>query len=226
MLNERPSADTRPRLQAEETPYGMRYVAIRRPFHDPDTMQYVRVTAWAAPFYVQIPANDKYTPAQVFVPIDEHNTFLYFIAASNHHVMDQDDWRRRTGGVVGSDVDENYRKLRTLQNTYLQDRAAMGEGLSFTGIHGLMTQDMAMQETMGPIVDRSREHLGTSDVAIIKYRRLLLSALREFQEGAPTLGLGGDVDPAEILSVEGLIQKEQTWQDWHAQKVAELRVQS
>lgn len=223
-LNERPSADTRPKLQAEQTPYGMRYVAIRRPIRNPETTQYVRVSAWAAPFYVQIPPNDKYCPAQVFVPIDEHNTYLYFIESSDRYPVDQENWRRRNGGLVGADLDENYRKLRTLENNYLQDRAAMADGRSFTGIHGLMTQDMAMQETMGPIVDRSREHLGTSDVAIIKYRRVLLDALRAFQAGSPPLGLTPDVDPAGILSVESVISKEQSWQDYHAQCVAELRV--
>lgn len=223
-LNERPSADTRPKLQAERTPYGMRYVAIRRPIHDPETTQYIRVSAWASPFYVQIPPNDRYSPAQVFVPIDEHNTFLYFIEASERYPVDQDNWRRRNGSLVGPDLDENYRKRRTIENNYLQDRGAMADGRSFTGIHGLMNQDMAMQETMGPIVDRSLEHLGTSDVAIIKYRRVLLDSLREFHAGSAPIGLTPDVDPAEILSVESLIPLDQPWQDYHAKCVGELRV--
>jgi len=31
---------------------------------------------------------------------------------------------------------------------------------SYTGIDGINQQDRALQESMGPIVDRSREHLG------------------------------------------------------------------
>ena len=36
---------------------------------------------------------------------------------------------------------------------------------------------------MGPIVDRSCEHLLLGDAAIIKLRQLLLQALRDYEEG-------------------------------------------
>ena len=48
---------------------------------------------------------------------------------------------------------------------------------TFTGIDGINTQDFALQEGMGPIVDRSKEHLGTTDRAIIVLRQLLLEAI-------------------------------------------------
>jgi hypothetical protein len=52
-----------------------------------------------------------------------------------------------------------------------------------TGIHGFATQDMAIQESMGPLVDRTRERLGTSDTAIIAARRLLLQEIRALEAG-------------------------------------------
>jgi hypothetical protein len=44
-------------------------------------------------------------------------------------------------------------------------------------------QDRAIQEGMGPVVDRSMERLGTSDVAIIAMRQRLLKAVRELERG-------------------------------------------
>ena len=66
----------------------------------------------------------------------------------------QDDWRKFCAGRVGVDLDRDYRKIRTLENNFLQDREAMKAG-DFTGIKGIPAQDMAMWETMGPIADRS-----------------------------------------------------------------------
>ncbi|MGH7750954.1 MAG: Rieske 2Fe-2S domain-containing protein, partial [Candidatus Dormibacteria bacterium] len=59
---------------------------------------------------------------------------------------------------------------------------------TFTGITGVNTQDMALQEGMGPIVDRSKEHLGTSDRAIIVMRQLLMEAMNDLDAGNPIRG--------------------------------------
>jgi hypothetical protein len=53
---------------------------------------------------------------------------------------------------------------------------------SMTGIHGFASQDQAVQESIGPTVDRTRERLGTSDTAIIAMRRLLLQEIRALEE--------------------------------------------
>ena len=52
-----------------------------------------------------------------------------------------------------------------------------------TGIHGFAAQDQAIQESMGTVVDRTQERLGTSDTAIIATRRLLLQEIRALQQG-------------------------------------------
>jgi len=60
---------------------------------------------------------------------------------------------------------------------------------SFTGIDGINVQDRAIQETMGPIVDRTKEHLGPADKAIIQMRRLLFQAMQTVQEGGTPAGV-------------------------------------
>jgi phthalate 4,5-dioxygenase oxygenase subunit len=67
-------------------------------------------------------------------------------------VPDAAFWRRFLGAEVGVDVDRLFRKMRTRDNDFLQDRAAIREG-NFTGIHGMPNQDIAMWETMRPIAD-------------------------------------------------------------------------
>jgi hypothetical protein len=55
---------------------------------------------------------------------------------------------------------------------------------TFSGIGEYFpAQDAWAVETQGPIHDRSREHLGTSDVCIISARRLLLDAIRAVEHG-------------------------------------------
>ncbi|MGK4456071.1 hypothetical protein, partial [Klebsiella pneumoniae] len=56
----RPSADKAPRIEVERTPFGFRYVAIRKPIVDADKQDYVRMTLFVAPFTVHIPSNDRY----------------------------------------------------------------------------------------------------------------------------------------------------------------------
>ena len=60
--------------------------------------------------------------------------------------------------------DATRRKLRTLENNFLQDRKAMREKRehwSFSGIPwGKPHQDMAVIESMGPLTDWGTEHLG------------------------------------------------------------------
>ena len=49
---------------------------------------------------------------------------------------------------------------------------------TFTGIEGVSEQDAAIQDSMGPIQDRTREHLGPTDVGVVEFRKLLMGAAR------------------------------------------------
>jgi phthalate 4,5-dioxygenase len=209
----RPSKDKAPRMQFQPTSYGFKYAAIRTPIKDAETHDYVRTTLFIAPFTVLIPPNDQYNLAQMLVPLDDVNTMFYWIAwhPDPGKGISQQAWRRFCGAEVGSDLDLNFRKLRNLQNNYQQDRAAMKRG-DFTGIHGIPTQDMAMWESMGPIVDRSRDRPGASDVAVVQFRRMMVAAAKKVQEGGPAIGTA---EPravhAELASFEGLVPKSTDW---------------
>ena len=66
-------------------------------------------------------------------------------------------------------------------NDHMLDREMQRRGESYTGIVGIPLQDQAIQEWMGPIVDRTREHLASSDRMVMLTRRALLKAVREYQ---------------------------------------------
>jgi phthalate 4,5-dioxygenase oxygenase subunit len=70
-----------------------------------------------------------------------------------------------------------------------------------------------MWETMGPIVDRTRERLGASDVAIVEFRRIMVDAARKMREGGPAIGLGEPRIPhVKLRSFEGIVPKATNWQ--------------
>ena len=208
----RPSEDKAPRFEVEMTSYGMRYAAIRRPIKNADTHVYVRITAFVAPSTALIPPNNVYSLANVNVPMDDTHTMFYFIAWSDRGPgIDNDAWRAFCHARVGVDLDANYRRLRVLGNNYLQDRDAMKRG-DHTGIPGIPTQDMAMWETMGPITDRSRERLGASDTAIVRFRKLMVDAAQRVARGEPAIGTTAPQIPlARIRSFEGVVPKGVDW---------------
>lgn len=204
----RPSLDKAPRLEIDPTPWGFRYVALRTPIERPDTHHYARTTLFIAPFTVLIPPNDQYNLAQMLVPIDDVNCMFYWIAWHETRGIAQDAWRKFCAAEVGVDLDRNYRKLRNAGNDYLQDREAMKHG-DFTGIRGIPAQDMAMWESMGSIVDRSRDHLGTSDRAIVQFRKQMIAAARKAAAGESPFS--ASVARVGLRSFEGLVEKSIDW---------------
>jgi phthalate 4,5-dioxygenase len=208
----RPSNDKAPRLVFEPTNYGFRYAAIRKPIKDPETTQYVRSTLFIAPFTVLIPPNNEYNLAQMLVPIDDVNTMFYWIAwhPDPKKGITQDAWRRFCAAEVGIDLDSRFRRIRTLSNDFMQDREAMKRG-DWTGISGIPAQDMAMWESMGRITDRSEDQFGSSDLAVAQFRRLMVAAVKRFQEGGPAIGAGEHTPHAELASFEGIVPKSTDW---------------
>jgi hypothetical protein len=99
---------------------------------------------------------------------------------------------REYNGIHTENIPGSDRAIANRDNDYLIDRELQASGTSYTGMRGLGIQDCAIQESMGPIADRTIEHLGVSDTAIIKIRRLLLQTLKDHADGKPLSGL----DPA------------------------------
>ncbi|MFZ0196996.1 MAG: Rieske 2Fe-2S domain-containing protein [Pseudolabrys sp.] len=209
----RPSTDKAPRFQIERTSYGFRYAAIRRPINDEATHDYIRTTVYIAPYTALIPPNNVHNVATLLTPEDDHNTIFYFIAwnGADKAGIDADAWRKFNVLQWGVDVDRNFDGVRTRDNLYRQDRAAMKQG-NFTGISGIPNQDIAMWESMGPISDRSKERVGASDVAVVAFRRLMVEAARTTDSKGPAIGTTEPhIRHATISSYEGVVPKTTNW---------------
>jgi phthalate 4,5-dioxygenase len=209
----RPSTDKAPRFQIERTNYGFRYAAIRRPIKNEATHDYIRTTVYIAPFTALIPPNNVHNVATLLTPEDDTHTIFYFIAwnGCDKPGIGVDAWRKFNVLQWGVDVDGNFDSVRTADNLYRQDRAAMKTG-NFTGIAGIPNQDIAMWEGMGPITDRSQERLGSSDVAVAAFRRLMVEAARTMRDGGHAIGTAEPhIAHASISSFEGVVPKTVNW---------------
>ena len=88
---------------------------------------------------------------------------------------------------VHAEVDEQWVPIRNRANDYLIDREAQ-RTRSFTGIEGISEQDAAIQDSQGFIADRTREHLGPTDLGIVRFRRCVLDAANALAAGVRAAG--------------------------------------
>jgi len=217
------NADGAPRLEVERTPYGYTYAGIRASRADEN---YVRVYHYVMPAQqlrggvTHWQGGIKTVPTlhgHIWVPIDDEHTWTFnwiYAYDPNIPVSHEDALtsERNSGRGPEDYIPGTFRLKQNKANDYLIDRQVQ-KTKTFTGIKGINTQDMALQEGMGPICDRSKEHLGTSDRAIIASRQLLLEALRVMDAG----GTPRAVDPEtyrDIRAVDLLIPKTERWQDY------------
>ncbi len=140
------------------------------------------------PFHKIIASNPM--AAHVWAPIDDHHTMLYSVDYNAERPLTDADLARSRAhnGIHTENIPGTDRARQNKDNDYLIDRALQASGGSFTGMKGLGIQDCAIQESMGLIADRTLEHLGISDTAIVKIRRLLLQTLKDHAAGKPLPG--------------------------------------
>jgi len=201
-----------PRLELDVTDYGYRYAGVR-PLDE--TSIHVRTYHFILPFHQIRPSRSEggvpLVAGHMWVPIDDENTMVYNWEYSVTEPLTEDDRLERRLGNGPHDVDQTtFRSIRNKRNNYLLDRHVQ-KTESFTGIDGINTQDRATQEGMGPIVDRSREHLGPADRAIIQARRLLLEAMKNVADGGTPRG----VEPtySELAAAEAVLPKGTDWRE-------------
>jgi phthalate 4,5-dioxygenase len=136
--------------------------------------------------------NHAYAPAafpgeiyygQCWVPVDDVSCWIYTYSWVPDRPLTNAERTKFAGGFgVHSQVDADYMPLRNPRNDYQLDRA-LQKSLSFTGIAGVSDQDAAIQDSQGPIQDRTREHLGPTDLGIVEFRKLVMGAARALAGG-------------------------------------------
>ncbi|MEK4030509.1 Rieske 2Fe-2S domain-containing protein [Pseudobacillus sp. FSL P4-0506] len=189
----------------EDANYGKRCIAVGIGTEEENAFMEIH---YIFPFYTYPPRfGGEDGMWHAFIPRDDYSTWSWDVQFSHDRAIDVQAQHDRRG----LQLDEEFRKKINMENEYGQDRGLQKTG-NFTGIRGIANQDHAATETMGPIVDRSIEHLGTSDLPIIHMRRLLLQQLKAFQQGQKPMQL--DNPSLKTLYSDGLYDDNQkTWQE-------------
>jgi hypothetical protein len=207
------SVDGSPRFEIEPTWCGLRAAAIR---DLPEGGTYVRVSTFAMPFIGSV-ARGKMIDGKLDgflvvyqVPADDEHTWRYNFRLKRSEPMTPPELRpdRRQVGV-------EYQLLAGKPNEYLLDREKQRTS-NFTGIDGFATQDACVTQSMGPITDRSEEHLGVSDTYVIALRRYLLKAIHDFERGEDPPGLAFDParnDFAETMCTWTTVPEGTSWRE-------------
>jgi phenylpropionate dioxygenase-like ring-hydroxylating dioxygenase large terminal subunit len=202
------ATDTAPRFYIRPTDYGM-LIGARR--HADDASYYWRITQFLLPFYTMIArhSQDSAILGHAWTPIDDYNTWTFTMTWNPGRPLDSRD-EDRTKVHVPVKQDGSYRPLLGRNENYGLDRDVQRYH-STTGIEGIGLQDAAVQESMGPIIDRSREILGSGDAAIVAFRKLLLTMADEVEQGHD---LSVAMNPAwfRVRSAGVVLKKDQDFQ--------------
>src|SRR5882762_6265720 len=169
-------ADRKPKIVPEVSPAGL-YVATRR--NAGEDRCYWRVTQWLMPCFSFFPPyGDNPCGGHAFVPIDDEHCWTFSIDYHPRRALAGAEREAAHAGrgihvrlIEGSSV-----PVANKRNDYLIDRAAQKAKKTFSGVFDVGVQDAAIQESMGTIQDRSREHLVSSDNGIVKTRKRLMDA--------------------------------------------------
>ena len=198
--------DRRPRFSVVDTGFGVIIASQRKAG---EGTSYWRANLFLLPFYHMSPGagHEGLGRWSGWVPIDDENTMRWVIAwhserpiteadLAPNRVMDSAWYLMRPDEYEPPSLRPGspWRTGANKRNDYQIDRVRQ-RTLTFTGVLSLQGQDQVVTESPGPIVDRTREHLGTADLGIIAARRRLLrevEALRNHDkvpEGVTRVGV-------------------------------------
>jgi phthalate 4,5-dioxygenase oxygenase subunit len=121
---------------------------------------------------------------QIWVPIDSKTCWIYNATWNPDRALSKEEVDRYSAGAsIHAETDENWMPVRNASNDYMIDREEQ-KYRTFTGIKGVSEQDAAIQESMGPVVDRTKENLNSTDLGVIEWRRMMMDAATTlFNEG-------------------------------------------
>ena len=141
------------------------------------------------PTFTMIPPRGNHpVHGHLWIPIDDEHCWTW---SFDYHPI-----RSLTGEEIAAIRDGKgvhvkcepgtYRPLANKDNDYLMDRAAQKADKTYSGVQGFGMQDASLQESMGPIVDRTKENLVSTDGGIIMARQRLMRAVNALVEHGTT----------------------------------------
>ena len=184
----------RPSIEVEPAPFGLRIAALRK-LDDQHT--HVRVTNLAFPQAFVIPMSAEMTITQWHVPVDDTSCYWYAIFTSFTAPVQHEQMRSQRLELYTL---PEYRSRHGRADDYGYD-AGEQQAETYTGMGSdINVHDQWAVESQGPIQDRTREHLATSDKAIVAYRRMLVAAIDQAAAGEPPPMV---LTPEEASAIQG-----------------------
>jgi phthalate 4,5-dioxygenase len=207
-----------PKMEVEETDFGLHYAAIRQVLTEAGPRDEARITSFVAPFHY-LNANGNFIG--IIVPMTDTRTLHHFVWWDEEKQLGKDPARKailadgnltedvllRMG--IHPDTWHNPDKPNRMNN-FRQDREAMKKG-AFTGIPPLVPEDVIVLSSSGAIRDRTRETLVPADVAVARLYRVFLRLADTVSKGETPSALS--VDPTKIVGMSYVIPEGKTWKD-------------
>ena len=184
--------ETHARFEVIKTAGGM-VIGVRRPATG--RQLYWRITQWVMPYHTMIPPyGDNALNGHAFVPIDDEHCMVWCFTHHPARPLSADELAtmRNGGGIHVKLLPGSFRPVVNKDNDYMIDRVAQKHHKSYSGVQGIAMQDAAIQESCGPVQDRSKENLVSTDNAVIMARARLRKAALALSQGQAPDGL----DPA------------------------------
>jgi phenylpropionate dioxygenase-like ring-hydroxylating dioxygenase large terminal subunit len=181
---------SRPAIRVERTDYGMRLQTLRR---ISEAHTHIRVTNVLFPQAFVIPMNAEMTISQWHVPVDDTSCYWYAIFTSFGVPVDKATMRSQRLKTYPA---PDYKPVFSRSNSW-GFNAEEQKKQTFTGMgFDINIHDQWACESQGPIQDRTRENLGSTDKGIVLYRRLLLDAIRKNEAGELQVNTDASGPPA------------------------------
>ena len=204
--------DSKPVFEVVDHAGGL-YIGARRNAENGN--YYWRITPLVMPSFTMVPPRgDHPMHGHFWIPIDDENCWAWSFDYHPVRALTREERQamKEGAGVHVKYVPGTYRPLANKDNDYLIDRAAQKAGITYSGVEGIGMQDASLQESMGPIVDRSKENLVSTDNGIIMARHRLMRAARALAEKGIT---PPGVDPAHhrVRSAAVILPPDQAFKD-------------
>jgi phthalate 4,5-dioxygenase oxygenase subunit len=199
----------RPRLEVRKTAWGLRITALR---DLGEGRAHVRVTNQLFPNAIIIPMSDTMCITQWHVPVNDRQCYWFAMFTSYTGEVDAALMREQRLALYEL---PHYRPRVGQHNNYCfsaQDQ----RNNTYTGMgDDINVHDQWAVESMGTIADRTREHLGRSDVAIRLNRQVLLEQLKRVAAGAaiaPEFNAADD-PPVAVDALGDLERWDRVWRE-------------
>lgn len=153
---------------------------------------YWRITQWVMPCFTAIPPRgDHPIHGHFWIPIDDETCWSWSYDYHPTRDLTQTEVQAMEDGygIHVKLIPGTFIPVQNKDNDYLMDRAAQKAKVSYSGISGIAIQDSSLQESMGPIADRTRENLVSTDNGIIMARHRLRKAVQAMQNGVAPPGV-------------------------------------